>query len=378
MISDNGDIDLNDNEYDNEYEAPQYNYKMDGDDYIICLGRERINKEKKISVFLVYRLSDNKTTTKVGFYRFENNKYVKDRDGDPDLKRIGPPTFFTPAELKAPGTNEAAAKEAAAKEAAAKEAAAKETKTNEPKTNEPKTNEPKTNEAAAKEAEAKEAEANEAEAKEAEAKEAAAKEAAAKEADFNSEESINENKRCIERTPDLPEGRFKEIVPDGWCYYTAVLAANGLPHETEHAKALAIKIRKTINERPVLKKHLNIEWDKDPDRRKAGSFDDYLENITEAGKNPKYWGDAHFNSPAVAIIYQKAIAIYNRTETVDGKQITYVRGKPHINGKLIKGKPIIKVSYIKNQGQVYCPPGYTNQPFLHLAFNGHNHYDAFV
>jgi hypothetical protein len=153
---------------------------------------------------------------------------------------------------------------------------------------------------------------------------------------------------CAASAPEVPTGIFTTIDGDGWCYYKSVLAANNQPHTTEDARVLASKIRATINADPELKSSLQAEWDKES--RVAGTFDNYLEHITEA-ENSKYWGEGHINSPAVAILKNKAIAIYNRTS--DG-------------------------SYVKNTGQVYCPPDYTNQPFLELAFNGNNHYDAFV
>jgi hypothetical protein len=153
---------------------------------------------------------------------------------------------------------------------------------------------------------------------------------------------------CAASAPEVPTGIFTTIDGDGWCYYKSVLAANNQSHTTEDARVLASKIRATINADPELKSSLQAEWDKES--RVAGTFDNYLEHITEA-ENPKYWGEGHINSPAVAILKNKAIAIYNRTS--DG-------------------------SYVKNTGQVYCPPDYTNQPFLELAFNGNNHYDAFV
>ena len=125
------------------------------------------------------------------------------------------------------------------------------------------------------------------------------------------------------------------------------MAANKEPYSTNDAKELAKQIRNKINEDLVLKASLEIEWNKDT--HEAGTFENYLYHIT-AADIPKYWGEGQINSPVVALLKDKAIAIYNQ----------------------------IGLSYKKNLGQIYCPPDFENQAFLHLAFNGTNHYNAFV
>ena len=72
-----------------------------------------------------------------------------------------------------------------------------------------------------------------------------------------------------------------------------------------------------------------------------------MHNVTQ----PEFWGEGLILSPVVAKIKNRVIAIYNKGS--DGV-------------------------YIKNDGQVFCPPEYVDQSVLSLAFNGTNHYDAFV
>ena len=154
-------------------------------------------------------------------------------------------------------------------------------------------------------------------------------------------------KICAAAVPADPVGNFTEIKQDGWCYYNAILAANREEYTDGKAKLLVDAIRTELADL-TLRASVEAEWKKlKPDQMPFQLYVDNMHNVTQ----PEFWGEGLILSPVVAKIKNRVIAIYNKGS--DGV-------------------------YIKNDGQVFCPPEYADQSVLSLAFNGTNHYDAFV
>ena len=154
-------------------------------------------------------------------------------------------------------------------------------------------------------------------------------------------------KICAAAVPADPVGNFTEIKQDGWCYYNAILAANHEEYTDGKAELLVDAIRAELAD-PALRASVEAEWKKlKPDQMPFQLYVDNMHNVTQ----PEFWGEGLILSPVVAKIKNRVIAIYNKGS--DGV-------------------------YIKNDGQVFCPPEYADQSVLSLAFNGTNHYDAFV
>ena len=163
---------------------------------------------------------------------------------------------------------------------------------------------------------------------------------------YTTEEEISNHTICASKVPESPVGTLTKIPGDGWCYYSAVLAANNEPYTTEDAKKLATEIQVKLRS-PEYRDKSEKLWDQ---LERSVTFNEYLENMaTQAGSDTRFWGEGDINSPIVAVIKRKIVAIYQ-----DG---------------------------VKTDGNIFCPSADDVEGasgVISIEYNGVNHFDAYV